>query len=204
MTGLDVVVQDPLARCSINVVADARVWARAQGLTTPRDPGAAVVSKAWARLDEKYGLVERRRKGRLLEVVALHEDGSRRPYDHPDGRSAGDRYFKIPFAYWTDDWYWTLSLPAKAVLLIALSLRSPFVLPAERAPDWYGISADTIERGLRDLRKHGLLDRSRKQKPAPLAPTGFTLESHYRLQAPFGSVREAGSSRRSSVVSAAS
>ena len=37
-----------------------------------------------------------------------------------------------------------------------MSLMPPFVLPAERGPQWYGISADTIDRGLRQLRNEGL------------------------------------------------
>ena len=168
-----------------DVAVDARVWARALGLATPRDSGAAAVSKLWTRLDGKYGLVTRERSGRLLRVSSLREDGSRRAYEYPAGHRSGERYLKLPFAYWIDDWYRTLGLPAKAMLLIALSLKSPFVLPTERMPAWYGISADTAERGLRRLRESGLLDRTRRRKAAPLAPTGFTLESRYSLRPPF-------------------
>jgi len=78
---------------------------------------------------------------------ALHEAGDGEPYAYPQ-----KEYFKLPFAYWTDEeaWYVSLSFAAKATLLVALSLRPPFVLPAERAPAWYGLSADTVDRGLRD------------------------------------------------------
>ncbi len=52
-----------------------------------------------------------------------------------------------------DDGCETLSLPGKAVLLIAHSLRPGFALPVEKAPEWYGISADTAQRGLAELVK---------------------------------------------------
>ncbi len=43
-----------------DVVRDARMWARALGLPTPKDNGASAVSKAWARL-EKHRLIQRAR-----------------------------------------------------------------------------------------------------------------------------------------------
>ena len=74
-----------------------------------------------------------------------------------------------------------------AVLLVALALRPPFVLPVEKAPDWYGISADTAQRGLASLGKYGVLKAVRTYKPVPLAPKGFTYDSRYTLQGAFHS-----------------
>jgi hypothetical protein len=169
-----------------DVTRDALVWSRALGLPTPQDDGTAAVSKVWRRLDETYGLVARARKGRRAQVTVLYEDGSRRPYTYPNGRG-DDRYFKLPYAYWTEDkaWYRTLSLPAKATLLISLSLRPPFILPTELAPRWYGISTDSAERGLRELRDIGVLDRRIDRKTNWLVGEGYVTQYRYRLLPPF-------------------
>jgi hypothetical protein len=164
-----------------DVATHSAVWARAAGIGIGDDTGSAAVSKVWRRLEEKYRLIRRERRGRLAKIIALREDGSGKPYEIPTGRTWNDRYFKIPFAYWLDEqrWYSTLSLRGKAGLLIALSLPSPFILPAERAPAWYGISADTLERGLRELTDRGALGRVLKVRKAPLAPAGKTRVAEY-------------------------
>jgi hypothetical protein len=166
----------------LDVTRDARIWGRALGHGATVDGGASIVSKPWRRLDETYGLVTRERSGRLAKVTALNEDGKRSAYTYPDGR-----YFKLPFEYWTAEeaWHHRLTLPAKACLLIALSLRQPFTLPAERGPQWYGISADTLKRGLRELRGHDLLSRRFKTLENWLSPTGKTTEYSFRLRSPF-------------------
>lgn len=71
-----------------------------------------------------------------------------------------------------------------AVLLIALMNADDFALPAERVPTYYGVSADTFERGTRELRKRGLLQWRRTRKTEPLAPEGYTMENRYTLQPP--------------------
>jgi len=138
---------------------------------------------------KKYRLVRRERRGRLAKITALREDGSGKAYEVPTGHSWDDRYFKIPFGYWLDaePWHTTLSLRGKAALLIALSLQSPFTLPAERAPAWYGISADTLERGLRELTDCGALSRVLKVRKAPLAPAGKTRVAEYERLGTFAS-----------------
>lgn len=169
----------------------AQVWARALGLPTPHSTGVSDVSKLWQRLDFKYNLVTRGRRSRHAVIVTLHEDGSRHPYTYPAGRY--DRYFKVPFAYWRDRWFARLSFRAKVVLLIALSLKPPFILPTEKMPVWYGISADTTARAVRELIEAELLSKTLVSKKAPLAPAGFTLEARYALRAPFHRVvREEG------------
>lgn len=166
-----------------DVTLGAGVWARALGLSD--SPSAlSAVSKASRRLD-RLKLIARSRDGSRAKITVLDESGTGDPYTHP-GSARGQRYLKLPHAYWTDAWDLKLNLAAKAVLLIALSLDDGFVLPAERAPDWYGISADTAQRGLATLRDHGLLDLNVTSKPAPLAPAGFAVVHEYTLQAPFG------------------
>jgi len=171
-----------------DVKRDARIWGRALGLATDADRGASAVSKTWMRLDQTYHLVRRERSGRLAKITALHEAGNGAEYTYP---SKG--YFKLSFAYWTADeaWYRTLSFPAKATLLVALSLRPPFVLPAEKAPAWYGMSADTVDRGLRELREARLLARSFTTVENWLSPTGKATLYKFTLKPPFARPRRA-------------
>ncbi|MGB0873102.1 MAG: hypothetical protein ACPGYP_08210 [Solirubrobacterales bacterium] len=112
------------------------------------------------------------------------EDGSGREYRKPGAVSA--KYFQVPFMFWTAEWVSRLSLSGKALLLIALSLPDLFILPAERGPEWYGISKSTVERGLRELHHAELLSKWGAMKPAPLAPEGYTKQNYYALRFPFG------------------
>lgn len=116
-----------------------------------------------------------------------YEDGSGRQYRHPGEQGAGHRghYFKLPYAYWRGNFHNRIGLPAKAILLIGLSLRDDFVLPTEQGAKWYGISRDTVRKGLRDLRLLGLLEMRELRKSAPLAAEGFTMERRYTLREPF-------------------
>ncbi len=161
----------------------AAVWARALYLQGKSGPSA--VSKALARL-VRHKLVAKTRARGKARVILMMEDGSEEPYTRPSGKRLEDRFLQLPNAYWLEDWNRKLSLPAKAALLIASSLPNDFVLPGNKAPDWYGISEDTIEEGLRELRQNGLITRQRVYKEAPLTPQGFTTDSHYTLKPPFG------------------
>ncbi len=174
----------------------APVWARALGNELPNSKSATGgVSKAWRRLED-HGLIQRSRYNRMAQITLLREDGSGQEYTHPgdkDSRMDGrDVYFKVPVALWrlgsSNDrrWIRELSVPELAMLLISLSLNDSFRLPVENVPDWYGVSADTAQRGLSGLRSCKLLDVDTRTKTAPLSPTGFTTEHRYTLQAPFG------------------
>ena len=165
------------------------VWARALGL--PEFNGATArtrVSKAWHRLIERQ-LVTRERTRRSASLTPLKEDGSGDDYERPSSR-----FINIRHGLWTSGplesegprWYDVLTLAELAVLLIALMNADDFALPAERVPDFYGVSADTFERGVRALQNHGLLDVSRSRKAAPLAPEGYTIENRHTLRPPFG------------------
>ncbi len=182
-----------------DVAAHAAAWARAAGISTAENIGSAAVSKAWRRLEDKYRLIRRERRGRLANIIALREDGSGKPYEIPTGHSWNDRYFKLPFGYWLDEeqWYGTLSLRAKAALLIALSLPLTFTLPSERAPAWYGISADTAERGLHELIDRGALSRALRVRKAPFAPAGKTRVAEYSRLGTFASRMKPASVSRS-------
>jgi hypothetical protein len=165
-----------------------QVWARALGLTSARTTGSDI-SKLWQRLDVKYRLVARGRHGRQAVIRTLCEDGSGHPYTYPNSRT--DRYFKLPFDYWREGWHEKLSLRAKVVLLIGLSLKPPFVLPIEKMPAWYGISPDSTSRALNELKEVDLLSATKISKKAPLAPAGFTVETRYALLGAFHRVTRA-------------
>lgn len=165
---------------AFDVVHPAAVWARALHLTDAT--GAAAVSKVLARLVD-YRLIARDRLGRRAHLTLLCEDGSGRSYTHP--AVATDRYLQLSHAYWLDGWDTKLTLPGKAALLVARSLPSDFFLPIESAPKQFGISADTLGDGLRELVTGKLLDRRTVYKPDPLSAVGYKEEYHYTLLAPF-------------------
>jgi hypothetical protein len=135
----------------------SHTWIRALGLREGAELASAqaATSKMMRRLEERK-LITRTRVGRTSSIVLLAEDGSGDPYGLP--ATVKERYFKLPHAYWTERHYETLGLAAKAMLLISLSLRPGFALPYDRGPAWYGLSADSTEKGLRELEKAGILD----------------------------------------------
>lgn len=170
-----------------DVTLHSSVWARALGSPDPSSAAArGRVSKAWRRLAER-NLVERNRRHRYAVITLLREDGSGAPYERPK-----QNFIQIPHELWTAGpdpqhrWHECLSLPALTFLLIALRNADEFNLPAERGPDYHGISADTIMRGARELRQAGLLKVDKALITAPLAPSGFTAENRYTLKPPFG------------------
>ena len=179
----------------------ATVWARALGMDLPESKTArSTISKAWLRL-ERHKLVERgERRKRQADVFLLCEDGSGERYTSPGEN--GEPYLQVPLALWrvgpegeARRWYEVLTLAELAVLLIARSLGDGFRLPAEEGPNWYGVSGDTIGRGLSGLQRHGLLVASRRYRVEPLTPTGYTADFHYTLQPPFGPVGRASRAR---------
>src|SRR5699024_9576108 len=104
------------------------VWLRALGI--PGDRNAGAISKVMRRLADR-NLVTRSRAGRTGVVQLLREDGSGDEYGHP---ARAERYFRLTYAYWRDDYFTTLSLPAKVMLLVALERPDDFYLPFEYAP----------------------------------------------------------------------
>jgi hypothetical protein len=169
------------------IALPSRVWSRAINLGSS-GTAANAVSKQWSWLAQQK-LIARSRRGRLSEITVLHEDGSGEEY-------GSGVYLRLPFGYWEENWCGRLTMPEKATLLIALSLADDFYLPQEKASSWYGISADTLGRGLRSLKKHGLLNERVLAKSAPGAPEGYTQDHHYTLCPPFGPV---GKSSKSAV-----
>ena len=163
----------------------AKVWARALQYTDVT-ASPQTISKIWARL-AGHGLVARSKHGRRADVTLLRDDGHGETYTHP-ADDPNPSYFKLPTKYWInsdDRWCATLSLPAKAMLLIARSRPDDFVMPVEQVPDWYGLSADTAQRGIAELERRGVLAVRRVPKKAPLAPEGFTYDRRFCLTGDF-------------------
>lgn len=159
----------------------AMAWARA--LALPQTVSSeTTISKNWSWL-EKEKLIRSERHQRLRQVFLCREDGSGEVYERPDGSNHG--FFHLPFDYFTSRWHQKLKMPGKAVLLIALSREPEFILPAEHATDWYGVSADTLQRGLDELRNADLLSVRTASRKAPSARYGVTHDHHYRLKEPF-------------------
>jgi hypothetical protein len=114
----------------------------------------------------------------VLEV--LDESGSGDVYVHP--YQLDQRYFTLPHRYWEFGLDQDLDLAAKATLLLARSLSPDgFTLPLANATSWYGISATTLRRGMRDLVKAGLAIYQSNAVEAPNAPRGFTIRRTYLL-----------------------
>lgn len=169
-----------------DVALPASAWARAIGVSGTAS-GRTAISKAVRRLAD-LRLVERERAGRHARITLLDEDGHGDPYAHPASRR--EPYLKLPHAYWELDWHLRLRLPGKVMLLVALSLNDGFILPIEKGPDWYGISPDTVQRGLDELQRSKLLNIDVDFKTAPLSPLGYTQQRQFTLLPPFGSLRQ--------------
>ncbi|MFF8566215.1 hypothetical protein ACF06N_14775 [Streptomyces albidoflavus] len=163
---------------------DSAVWARLMDIHRTADDQSARTG-AWRTLHRLGGrnLITCRRSGTRITATLLREDGSGRPYDRPDGRTEEDRYLQIPATFWTTGRDESLDLPALALLLVVAREKNWSSFPAERAPEWYGWSADTHERGLKKLVALGLVERREDWVKAPLAPLGFTKSHRYKRTA---------------------
>ncbi|HEY1457180.1 MAG TPA: hypothetical protein VGF15_01570 [Solirubrobacteraceae bacterium] len=161
---------------------DSRVWARMLGLPMT-DASRRTISRNWKILSG-LRLVSIRRAGRQISATALCEDGSGGPYVHPE--EDHEPSLQLPYSYWRERYHKRLTVPGKAVLLIALTLGDWFALPTRRGPLWYGLSRSTLERGFKNAYDCAALGTRYSLKEAPLAPAGYTKENHYILLAPFG------------------
>lgn len=162
----------------------SNTWVHALGLNNTGTPASArgAVSKIMKRLADR-NLIARERVGRGLSVTLLKEDGQGAEYEHP--HRANEQWLRLPYAYWRKGYHESLSLPAKAMLLVALSLNDEFQLPSERASRWYGFSSDTAERGLRQLREEHILDGDFEWERDYRSPTLHTQRWTYTLRGDF-------------------
>lgn len=176
----------------------AHTWARM--IDAPADPetgkiaasGLQAVSRNWKFLRD-LKLITTQQRGRRALVTLLSDDGLGRPYAH-EGRDRRGRqlevgqrgFFQLPYHYWTDRYYTSLDLKAKAVLLIALGMGDGFSLPTAKVPAWYGISETTAKNGIKELVDAGILHQEKHRRPDPESPVGFSIVAFYELKPPFG------------------
>jgi hypothetical protein len=154
-------------------------WTRALG----RDGASAsqMLSRALRRLEE-HRLVKRSKTRKGVRIELLKEDGSGAAYSPP---GPNDFYFRLPFEYWLADHYVSLSLPGKAMLLIALGEQPEFELPVAQAPKFYGLSPETAARGFDELVRVGLALYVVRVIKDPMAPLGKRSVKFWRLQPPY-------------------
>lgn len=151
---------------------------------------AQSLSHAWSVLEDLH-LIERPRKGRLLDIRPLKEDGSGAPYTSPTG-SNRDLYLVLPNEFWTQQLHATLSWPALSVLLILLKETGgtpTAALAIDRAQAWYGISRTTAEQGLTELRDKSILTSQIRQVKDPTVTSGRRRTSLHRLDGNFSKSR---------------
>ena len=165
-------------------------WARAINGSYDTQSASAQVSRLWRQLEE-HQLIVRIQSGRKVSVTKLREDGAGRPYTRPTGSETGrlgEIYFRLPYDYWRDGWNNRLTLPAKALLLIAMSRRDPkeFTLAEHWTSQWYGISEATVTRGRMKLEAEGIISVAREEQVPDLREMhGFGKRVYYKLEAPF-------------------
>ncbi|MER5514960.1 hypothetical protein [Streptomyces sp. NPDC002763] len=173
------------------VTERSQLWARAAGIYMRPDKGASVaVSRQWEHL-EKLGLIERRQHGRLKRIVKRHEIGRVAnmtvDYTVPTGTKS-DVYFRVPFAYWRENWHVKLNMPGKAVLLAAMSRRKEtFTLPQDtRGAQALGLGRHTMARGIEELLHHKLLVKMGPDEVMDArAMRGWEWVHTYQLAEPF-------------------
>lgn len=154
-------------------------WARALGLYDQK-AGTTAVSRAWKTLKDLNLVESTRGEEGKAKITKLLEDGSGDPY-RPPGK--GDYYFQLPFWYWRDRLHEKLTPPGKAMLLIALDMRSDeFALVQDKISEWYGPSPESVRKGIDELVSHGVLYIARYEWFHTLrSKTGQTARPLYRF-----------------------
>ncbi|WP_119580651.1 hypothetical protein [Streptomyces europaeiscabiei] len=162
-------------------------WARTIGVFDEKT-GASAVSRAWKPLKELDLIATARGKGRRTTVTKLLEDGTGSDYAPP---GTGEAYLQLPFEYWERDLHLGLSLPGKAMYLIALAQRRTreerkFPLVHARISQWYGLAERTVANGIKDLIENGVMEQDGFEYYETLAhPTGRASRPLYALREPF-------------------
>ncbi|MDK1477061.1 hypothetical protein QNO07_27320 [Streptomyces sp. 549] len=158
-------------------------WARTIGISDEKT-GASAVSRSWKALKDLGLITTARGSQRRTTVTKRMEDGSG-PYAPPE--NAGEKYLQLPFEYWEEGLHTKLSLPGKAMLLIALAQRkNKFTLVQARISEWYGLAQKTVATGIDDLVENGVLEPAGFEYFDTLAVrSGRGSRPLYRLVRPF-------------------
>lgn len=169
----------------------AQAWIRALTATDAKNAltwSNSTLSRALADLEE-LGLIEKReRVGRAVRICPRREDGQD-AYTVPEGRT--DRYntyFTLPDSFWNDELFAKLSLPGLSMLLAIAkeTSKSPeMYVPHEQGEAWYGLKPKTVQNGIAELRKLGMLNIRKEWRKAPLSAIGIAPRHWYRLEADY-------------------
>jgi hypothetical protein len=162
-----------------DVALPAATWARALDKTGNGAEGT--VSRSWRWLAERQ-LIRTERSKRLVRVYLLSEAGNGDPY------TRSRDFFYFPLAFFREGWHLRLGLAGTAVLLICLAKSSRaawFQVRTEAQSAWYGVSADTLQRGLDELREADLLQIHPHTVRDSKARYGTTTVNEYLLVGSF-------------------
>lgn len=166
----------------------AASWARGLRTVKGRSWNPSLISQAWVDLEERQLITKVRRPHGLI-VKPRREDGAA-DYTAP-GSVADDfyeTYFVLPGEFWTEEWFERLSLPALAMLLIIAgetSEKQEVRLTNKDTAKWFGMSARSVESGIKDLMDSGLLSERLVRVKAPLSASGQSTEHWYNLTGAF-------------------
>ncbi|MFJ1562217.1 hypothetical protein [Streptomyces mirabilis] len=179
------------ARADWGVTHRSETWGRAAGISfATNGTASAAVSRHLHKLKE-LKLISTAPYGRMTKITKLLEDGSSDPYTLPSGNEDGSRkdiYFKVPFEYWEQHYFRSLSMPAKTMLFIFMSQRSPSfdLYKAREYALWYGVSPSTVGRGIEELKKKRLLyEFLSEQQLDGFSILGQSTHVRWALAAPF-------------------
>ncbi len=166
------------------IVASSEEWARAIGIEDA--PGSrSAISRAWTWLEEQQLIETGRTAGtRARTVRILREDGSGEAWT--PAYQLREPYFSLSHYYWWGGFSRELSLAAKAMLLIGLSIESSsnddfFEFPIERSSQWYGLSEASARKGLQELRSVRLLRTWGERRPSPQSRIGYAIDRRHGL-----------------------
>jgi hypothetical protein len=157
----------------------AATWARMLDKTNTGAEGT--VSRSWRWLED-HQLVRTERYKRMVRAYLLNEDGGGEDY------TRSRDFFYFPLAFFREGWHTRLGLAGTSVLLICLdkSRYSPwFQLRTEPQSSWYGISPDTLQRGLDELREASLVEIHPRKVRDSKARFGTTTINEYLLLGSF-------------------
>lgn len=156
-------------------------WAHLLSVRGVCSPSTA--SKTFKVLEE-MNLARRHHEKHRVIITPLLEDGSGREWVKPRSRDDDtSAYFVVPHAYWTSGYAEKLRLPGKAMLLIMLKetqVNPAFSMSVEKAPEWYGISERTAERGYRELGTLGLIQTHIQKVASSRLPAGVMRSVYHR------------------------
>jgi hypothetical protein len=165
-----------------------RTWARLLSTRTPCSD--STVERTFQTLSD-MNLLTVTGSSKAWEITLLKEDGSGDLWFKAGSvTEPGPGFFVLPFDYWTKSFVDRLTIPGKALLLIALAetqdpKKPRFAMAVERAPDFYGISERTAERGYNELRREKLLLVHRQKVADPKHPAGRRDVYWRALASPF-------------------